>query len=201
MAYNPRDAFYKKAKREGYRSRAAYKLLELHQRFRLIKPGDRIVDLGAAPGGWLQIAAKLAGPKGKVMGVDLQRIEPLNVPNVVVVEADIDAPELQQQISDWLGAPADLVLSDLSPKLSGIPDADASRTAELNRAALAAAIRLLRRGGGFLVKSFVGEELQSFTAELKKHFRSVQRTRPEASRRGSSEIYFYAKEFFNAEKV
>lgn len=195
MRYNPRDTFYQKAKREGYRSRAAYKLLELNRRFRIIKPGDLVVDLGAAPGGWLQVAATLTGPRGKVLGVDLQPFEPFKERNVIVLQGDITSEETEPRISDLLGAPADCVLSDLAPKLSGIRDADASRCLELNRTALKAAARLLKDGGNFLVKGFVGEELQIFTAELKSFFRSVERTRPDATRRGSSEIYFFARGF------
>lgn len=194
MKYNLQDTYYRKAKQEGYRSRAAYKLLELEQRFRIFNPGDRVVDLGSAPGGWLQVAAKLVGPKGKVVGVDLQPIEAMPQHNVDFIEEDIAADRTAQMIVERLGQRADCVISDLSPKLSGIRDADDARCLELNRTALRVAIRLLRPGGNFLVKSFVSEELRTFSAELEKVFRSVQRTRPEASRRGSSEIYLFAKE-------
>jgi 23S rRNA (uridine2552-2'-O)-methyltransferase len=195
VAYNPRDAYYKKAKQEGYRSRAAYKLIELQQRFRIIKPGDRVVDLGAAPGGWLQVAAKLAGPSGKVIGIDLAPIAPLGPKNVVVVQGDITSEATQTRLKQLLNGAADCVLSDLAPKLSGIRDADSARCLELNLTALNVSSRLLKAGGSLLVKSFVGPELESFATRLKRFFGSVQRTRPEATRRGSSEIYFFAKDF------
>jgi 23S rRNA (uridine2552-2'-O)-methyltransferase len=195
MSYNPRDAYYKKAKQEGYRSRAAYKLIELQQRFRIIKPGDRVVDLGAAPGGWLQVAAKLAGASGKVLGIDLEPIEPLGIKNVVLVQGDITSEATQARVKQLLHGAADCVISDLAPKLSGIRDADSARCLELNLTALNVARQLLRAGGCFLVKSFVGPELESFSARLKKFFPSIQRTRPEATRRGSSEMYFFAKAF------
>ena len=195
MAYVPQDRYFKKAKQEGYRSRAAYKLLELQQRFRIIKSADSVVDLGAAPGGWLQVAAKLVGPNGKVIGVDLQPIQPLSERNVILLNGDIAAEEIQRQIKNLIGGPAHCVLSDLAPKLSGIRDADTARCLGLNRAALAVAIALLRPGGALLVKSFVSNELQTFTAELKGHFGAVQRTKPDATRHGSSEFYFYAKGF------
>jgi 23S rRNA (uridine2552-2'-O)-methyltransferase len=195
MAYNPQDRYYKKAKQEGYRSRAAYKLLELQQRFRLISPGDVVVDLGAAPGGWLQVAAKWVGQTGKVIGVDLQPIEGFRDPNILVIQGDITAPEMPRKISDLARGKVDCVLSDLAPRLSGIRDADSARCLELNRTALSLAIALLRPGGSFLIKSFVSQELQTFTLELKKHFHSVQRTRPEATRQGSSEFYYVAKSF------
>ena len=195
MNYRLRDTYYKKAKQQGYRSRAAYKLLELQERFRILRAGESVVDLGAAPGGWLQVAAKLVGPNGKVLGVDLQPIEPLNQKNITTVQGDITAPETEQRIMEYLGRPADSVISDVAPKLTGVRDTDEARSLELNRTALAVAKRLLRAGGSFLIKSFVSEELRNFSAALEKQFGSVQRTRPDASRKGSSEIYFFAKDY------
>jgi 23S rRNA (uridine2552-2'-O)-methyltransferase len=195
MTYKPHDHYFKKAKQEGYRSRAAYKLVELQRRYRVMKPGDFVVDLGAAPGGWLQVAAEIVGPAGKVIGVDLQPIETFREPNIIFLQGDITTAETRAKINDLLGGPAHCVLSDLAPKLSGIRDADTARCLELNRAALAAAAGLLRRGGALLVKSFISDELQAFTLELKNNFSSVQRTRPEATRQGSSEFYFCAKDF------
>ncbi|HEY1374974.1 MAG TPA: RlmE family RNA methyltransferase [Candidatus Binatia bacterium] len=194
MAYQPKDAFYRKAKKEGYRSRAAYKLMELARRFRLIKPGDRVLDLGAAPGGWLQVAAELAGPKGKVVGIDLQPIAPVGA-NVVTMQGDATSAEWQAKIKDALGGPADAVLSDLAPHLSGIRDADIARSIELARMAHRIARDLLRPGGSFLVKTFVADELREYFDELKIDFQNVERSRPEATRKGSSEIYFVARGF------
>jgi 23S rRNA (uridine2552-2'-O)-methyltransferase len=195
MNYKLRDTYYKKAKQQGYRSRAAYKLLELQERFRIFKAGQLVVDLGAAPGGWIQVAAKLVGPSGKVVGVDLQAIEPFHQKNIINLQGDITTPETEQRIMEYLGRPADSVISDVAPKLTGIRDTDEARSLELNRTALEVAKRLLRAGGSFLIKSFVSEELRIFCAELEKQFRSVQRTRPDASRKGSSEIYFFAKDY------
>jgi len=195
MAYNPRDSYYKKAKQEGYRSRAAYKLLELQQRYRLLTPGDAVVDLGAAPGGWLQVAAKIVGQTGKIIGVDLQTIESFRERNIILLQGDMASAEIQAQIKARLNGPVDCVLSDLAPKLSGIRDADMARCLELNQAALNVAVQLLRPSGSLLIKSFISEDLQSFTAELKKYFSAVQRTKPDATRQGSSEFYFYAKGF------
>lgn len=195
MAYNPQDRYFKKAKQEGYRARAAYKLLELQRRFRLMKPGDFVVDLGAAPGGWLQVAAAIVGPAGKVIGVDLQSIGNFRESNIFLLQGDISTAETRAKIKELIGGPAHCVLSDMAPKLSGIRDADIARCLELNRAALAVAAQLLRPGGSLLVKSFVSEELQPFTIELKKVFSAVQRTRPEATRQGSSELYLLAKGF------
>ena len=195
MTYKAQDSYYKKAKQEGYRSRAAYKLLELQQRFRLMRPGDVVVDLGAAPGGWLQVAAKFVGQSGKVIGIDLQPIERLREPNIIFFQGDITSPEISKKISELVDGKVHCVLSDLAPRLSGIRDADAARCLELNRTALTVVAALLRPGGSFLAKGFVNQELHHFTLELKQHFHSVQRTRPEATRQGSSEFYFFAKDF------
>ena len=195
MVYQPQDNYFKKAKQEGYRSRAAYKLIELQKRLRLMKAGDLVIDLGAAPGGWLQVAAQAIAPNGKVIGVDLQTIAPFSEPNIVLVQGDIAAAKTQQKITELLGGKAHCVISDLAPKLSGIRAADTARCLELNRTALELATLLLRRGGTLLVKSFINQELQSFTRELKNYFAAVQRIRPEASREGSSEFYFCAKDF------
>ena len=195
MSYNPQDRYFKKAKQQGYRSRAAYKLLELQQRYRILKAGDGVIDLGAAPGGWLQVAAKAVGPHGTVIGVDIQSIPPLPERNVILLNGDIRTEEVQQRIRELIGGPADCVLSDLAPKLSGIRDADMARCLELNRTALRVAQRLLRPSGALLVKSFISDDLQLFTAELKQHFSAVQRSKPEATRQGSSEFYYFAKGF------
>jgi 23S rRNA (uridine2552-2'-O)-methyltransferase len=195
MRYNPHDRYFKKAKQEGYRSRAAYKLLELQQRYRFFRPGDAVVDLGAAPGGWLQVAAEITGPKGKVIGVDLQDIQPLAEPRVLILRGDATEAEMQTRIKQLLGRPADCVISDMAPKLSGIRDADTARCLDLNRTALAVAVSLLRPGGSLLIKSFISDDLHQFTAELKRSFSAVQRTKPEATRQGSSEFYFLATGF------
>jgi len=195
VKYNLKDPFYRRAKNEGYRSRAAYKLLELNQRFHIIRTGDRVVDLGAAPGGWLQVASRLVGPQGRVIGVDLQPIHPLQAENTVLLQGDITDERTIAQIKEFLPSGADSVLSDLAPRLTGIHDTDVSRAAELNRMTLQAARHLLKTGGHFLTKAFVGEEIEAFFRELKGGFRSVQRTRPEATRKGSSEIYFVARGF------
>jgi 23S rRNA (uridine2552-2'-O)-methyltransferase len=196
MAYNPRDSYFQKAKQEGYRSRAAYKLLELQQRFRLLKSGDRVVDLGAAPGGWLQVAGKIVGARGKVIGIDVQPIEAFREANIITLQGNLTKVETQQRIKELLGGEADAVISDVAPKLSGIRDADMARSLELNRTALQLAVQLLKPGGKLLIKSFISNELHGFTRELACYFRVVERTRPEATRRGSSEFYFCAKDFF-----
>jgi 23S rRNA (uridine2552-2'-O)-methyltransferase len=201
MSYNPHDRYYKKAKQEGYRSRSAYKLFELQQRYRLLRTGDNVVDLGAAPGGWLQIAAKVVGQNGKVIGVDIQAIQPFSARQIVLVHGDVSSLEIQSKIKELLGGMADAVISDMAPKLSGIRDADMARALELNRLALHVAAPLLRPGGSLLIKSFMSNELHQLTAELKRQFSDVQRTKPEATRQGSSEFYFVAKGFLGKSRT
>jgi len=194
-AYQAQDGFYRRAKREGYRSRAAYKLLELNRRFHLIKPGDRVVDLGCAPGGWLQVASQLAGAKGRVIGIDIQPVEPVKEGNVFRIQGDLTSGDSQRRIEELLGSRADCVLSDLSPRLSGIRDRDLSRSLALVQLAFRIVARFLRRGGHFLVKTFEGEGTRDFYRELEQRFDSLQRARPEATRKGSSEIYLVARGF------
>jgi 23S rRNA (uridine2552-2'-O)-methyltransferase len=195
VSYQPKDAFYRKAKKEGYRSRAAYKLLEISQRYRLIRAGDRVVDLGAAPGGWLQVAAHLVGPKGIVLGVDLQPIEPFPNKNIILLQEDITKEATQGKIKELLAGPANCVLSDLAPALTGIRDADVSRALELFDHARNFALGILAPGGNFLAKTFLAPETNTLVAQLKQHFSSVTRTRPDATRRASSEIYLVAQGF------
>lgn len=193
--YQRKDAFYARAKVEGYRSRAAYKLAELQQRQHLLRRGDRVVDLGAWPGGWLQIAAAAVGSEGRVVGVDLQRIEPLGLANVHTVAGDITHPEILQQITALCGGKADVVLSDLAPKLSGIRARDEARGAELIALAIGFAHEVLRPGGSFVAKLFMGPDAQAHVTALRAAFEEVRTTRPEATRKGSAEIYVIARRF------
>jgi len=193
-----KDHYYKKAKQEGYRSRATYKLLEIQKRFKIFQKGARVVDLGCAPGGWLQLIAAEVGPKGWMVGVDLQKTRPLASENVALIQGDITAPEVQSKIREALGGEAHVVTSDLSPNLTGIGFQDHLRSCELARNALAVARELLRPGGIFLAKVFQGEELESIVSELKDEFEQVRRVVPTASRKASSEIYLLAKGFRGA---
>jgi len=190
-----RDHYYKKAKQEGYRSRAAYKLLEIQQRFKIFRKGARVVDLGCAPGGWLQFIAGEVGPNGRMVGVDLQKTRPLGRGNVELIRGDITAPEVQNRIRQALGGEAHVVTSDLSPSLTGIRFQDHIRSCELVRTALSVALELLKPGGVFLAKVFQGEELDAVVREVKGEFGEVRRVVPTASRKASSEIYLLAKGF------
>jgi 23S rRNA (uridine2552-2'-O)-methyltransferase len=195
-----KDHYYEKAKQEGYRSRAAYKLLEIQKRFKIFRKGDRVVDLGCAPGGWLQLIAAEVGPKGRMVGVDLQKTRALGSGNVELIQGDITASEVQSRVRQALGGEAHVVTSDLSPNLTGIRFQDHMRSCELVRTGLAVARELLRSGGIFLAKVFQGEELDAVVRELKDEFGEVRRVVPTASRKASSEIYLLAKGFRGAVK-
>ena len=190
--YDRKDTFYKKAKQEGYRSRAAYKLLELHKEFHIFRPGNYVIDLGSWPGGWVQVAASLVGENGKVIGIDLVALDPLPAVNVLLLQGDVSAPEQQERILSSLGRPADVMLSDMAPKLSGIRETDEARAMELCRIAVACAPRLVRPGGALLLKVFMSPEYKTFLKELRTRFTTVKTTRPEATRKGSAETYVFA---------
>jgi 23S rRNA (uridine2552-2'-O)-methyltransferase len=182
----------RKARSDGYRSRAAFKLIEIDQRDRLLSPGARVVDLGAAPGGWSQVAAAGVRPGGRVVAVDLLEIAPMS--GVTVLRGDFRAPEVQAQIVAALaGRKADVVLSDLSPNISGIASADQARAAELVRVALDFCQAQLQPDGAFLVKVFQGEEFASLLREMKVLFREVRTLKPPASREESRETYLRAR--------
>jgi 23S rRNA (uridine2552-2'-O)-methyltransferase len=193
MARDQKDHYYRKAKEQGFRARSAYKLLQINQRFHLIKKGDSVVDLGAAPGGWLQVAKQLSG--GKVIGVDLEEIEPLS--GVVTLQADMTRESTIDLIRVALGGEADVVISDAAPNLSGAWDVDHSRSVDLARSALAVAERLLKPRGHFPVKVFQGDMYPEFLAEVKRDFSRVQAHSPPASRKESAEIYIVAKKLLS----
>jgi len=184
-----RDYYYRKAKEENYRSRAAYKLLQAARKYGFIKRGDVVVDLGAAPGGWLQAARQLVGDEGFVLGVDIKEIKPLNFDNVRTIVGDIRDPETLKKIKDLLPRPADAVISDVSPNVSGVWELDHARQIELAEASLNIALATLRKGGNFFTKVFQGDLFHQFLSEVKEHFHQVRIIKPEASRKRSAEIY------------
>lgn len=191
MAYQRKDAFYARAKAEGYRSRAAYKLMDLARRYQLLKRGDHVVDLGAWPGGWLQVAADLVGPRGVVVGVDLAPIDPLPQPWVSLIVGDAGDPVVLEQVRERCGGRVDILLSDMAPKLSGIRDRDAARAAELAETAVAIAARLVTPGGRLVMKVFSGGESAALTL-ARGVFATAKLTKPESSRKESAEMYLIA---------
>ena len=187
-----RDYYYQKAKAENYRSRATYKLSQAAKKYHFIRRGDVVVDLGAAPGGWIQVARKIVGKTGFVLGVDLKQIAPFPQDYVRTIVADFTELETLQQIMDFLPRKADVVLSDASPNISGIWELDNARQIDLADQALRLALSLLRPSGNFFVKVFEGNMLPSFVKTVKKHFAVVKVVKPKASRAKSSELFLLA---------
>ncbi|MCC6763339.1 MAG: RlmE family RNA methyltransferase [Deltaproteobacteria bacterium] len=193
--YERKDALHQRAKREGYRSRAAYKLLELQKRTRAVRRGDVALDLGAWPGGWLQVLADLVGPTGRVVGVDVAAIDPLPAPQITVLRDDVTDPDCAGRVAVALGKRADVVLSDLAPKLTGIAPRDAAQSEILAIATRRIIARVLRPGGTLIMKTLGGREGEAAHAELKKLFRGVRQLGLESTRKGSSELYIVAVDF------
>lgn len=184
-----RDHYYRKAKEEEYRSRAAYKLLQAVNKYGFIKPGEVVVDLGAAPGGWLQASRKIVGEEGFILGVDLRRIEPTGYSNMHTIVGDVTDPEVIRRIRAILPRPADVVISDVSPNVSGVWELDHARQIDLARHSLRVAISVLAPRGNFFVKVFQGDMLNSFVREVRKHFSTTRLVKPKASRSESAEMY------------
>lgn len=182
----------RKARSDGYRSRAAFKLIEVNTRDRLLIPGARVVDLGAAPGGWSQVSAAKVKPRGKVVAVDLLEIAPMS--EVTVLRGDFREPAMQARLVETLGGlKADVVLSDMSPNISGIASADQARAAELVYTAIEFCRSQLKPDGAFLVKVFQGEEFANVLKDMKRVFREVRTRKPAASREQSRETYLLAR--------
>ena len=186
------DPYVKRAKAEGYRSRAAYKLLELDERFGFLKGTSRIVDLGIAPGGWSQVVRKKL-PNSTVVGIDLLPTDPLD--GVTILQLDFMDERAPDQLREALGGPADLVLSDMAANTVGHPQTDHLRTMALVEAGLMFATEILRPGGAFVAKVLAGGADSGLVAELKKNFTAVKHAKPPASRKGSSEWYVVAQGF------
>lgn len=190
-----RDQFHRLAKERGLRSRASFKLLQVAKRYGFIKRGDRVLDLGAAPGGWLQAARQVVGERGYVLGVDKEAIKSLPFPNISTIIADISQDDAIGQIQSKAGSIFDVVLSDLSPNLTGVWDLDEARQIELARCALRVARTELRPSGNMMVKVFQGSELKEFRAEMKSCFHTLRNVKPPASRPESAELYFLGLDF------
>lgn len=182
--YNRKDHLHQKAKSEGYRSRAAYKLLELQKKYNLIKPGDIVCDLGAWPGGWTQVASKLTGNTGHVYAIDLTELEPFSETNVTTVTGDIADYVCTREPS--------VIVSDMSAKLTGIRDVDIANAEKVCSLALSFAIKHLKKSGTLVMKLFPGVE-GFIKSEIKPRFKSVQRTELDSSRNTSKESYLIAK--------
>jgi 23S rRNA (uridine2552-2'-O)-methyltransferase len=193
LARQLNDPYVAAAQRLGYRSRAAFKLIQLDERFHLLSPGDCVVDLGCAPGGWTQIAAQRVGSAGRVVGLDLNPTDP--VPGATVMAGDFRDPAIAAQIRGAVGGPADLVLSDMAAPSTGHAATDHLRVVALAEDAFALAETLLKPGGAFVTKVFQGGAEGELLAALKRAFREVRHAKPPASRAESAETYVVAKGF------
>ncbi len=190
-----KDDYYNRAKQEGYRSRSAYKLQQLDREAGLLGEGDVVVDLGAAPGGWLQVAAGAVGPEGQVVGVDRKRIDDVDVEAgapVETVRGDVTDEATREDLLDRVGT-ADAVLSDVAPDMTGEYELDHARSVHLARQAFETALELLEAGGDLAVKVFEGPDVADLRAEMEREFEYVRAVHPEASRDSSSELYLVAK--------
>ncbi|MSP95707.1 MAG: RlmE family RNA methyltransferase [Betaproteobacteria bacterium] len=194
------DAYVQKAKTQGYRSRAVYKLEQIDAKERLFRPGSRVVDLGAAPGGWSQLAVAKVGPKGAVVAVDLLEIAPMS--GVTVLRGDFRDPQVRKAIRTALGSvPADLVLSDMLPNVSGIASVDQANAAALTHLAIEFCRGGLKLEGVFVVKVFQGEAFHDLLERMKQVFRTVTTRKPEASRGESRETYLLGRGLRSAQSV
>jgi 23S rRNA (uridine2552-2'-O)-methyltransferase len=184
-----KDQYRKLAKQKGYRSRAAFKLLQLNKSYNIIKKSDRVVEFGCAPGGWIQVVSQLVGQSGFVLGLDLKDISPL--PGTKFIKGSIEEPQLPQILLQTIGPgdKFDVVLSDMSPNVSGIWEIDHERQISLTKHALHASNKILERGGNAVYKIFQGASTQSFVDELTEQFTLVKLSKPPASRQESSELY------------
>ncbi|HEV2226484.1 MAG TPA: RlmE family RNA methyltransferase [Nitrososphaerales archaeon] len=187
-----RDLYRRLAREQGYKSRAAFKLIEANERYQFIKEGGKVVDFGSAPGGWLQVVSALVGPGGLVVGVDLQAVK-LKERNIVFLKSDVNDPNLPSKVTKALGGKADALLSDLSPEVSGVWELDQTTQVDLTLRALELSSSLLKPSGGAFFKLFEGERAQEVRDEFRKRFSVVRVIKPAASRNASSELYYYCE--------
>jgi 23S rRNA (uridine2552-2'-O)-methyltransferase len=194
------DPFVKQAQKDGYRSRSAYKLVELNEKDKLIRPGMRILDLGSAPGGWSQVAGKIIGDKGRILATDILPMDALR--NVDFIQGDFTDEAMVQQLLDWLGGGKfDLIISDIAPNITGIDVADQATSMYFLELALDTVCKTLKPGATFAAKMFQGAGSDQYVKELRKHFDKVLIRKPAASRRESREVYLVAKGFRESSPV
>lgn len=186
-----KDQYRKLAKQKGYRSRAAFKLIQLNKSYKIIKKSDKVIEFGCAPGGWIQVVSQLVGQSGYVMGLDLKEIQPVD--NARFLKGSIEDPQLVQALLQTIGPSGgskfDVVLSDMSPNVSGIWEIDHERQIHLTRHALNVSLKILASGGNAVYKIFQGASTRSFVEDLAEHFALVKLSKPPASRQESSELY------------
>jgi 23S rRNA (uridine2552-2'-O)-methyltransferase len=184
-----KDTYYKKAKKDGFRARSAFKLEEIQQKYTLIKKGDVILDLGAAPGSWLQMESALTGPTGKVVGIDILPISPLAPSNIVLKRQDIRQTDIQALLAEIGSSFFDVITSDIAPNLSGIRDVDNANILNIYESVVRVVSMGLKKGGSFLIKLFMSSELDEMISQVKPYFTKVTTFKPKASRDVSAEVY------------
>jgi 23S rRNA (uridine2552-2'-O)-methyltransferase len=194
MSYKFQDHYFQQAKKQHYLARAIYKLKEVQEKYKILRPGDRVLDLGAAPGSWMQYTSEVVGPKGLIVGVDLKNIEHPFPAHVVAIQRDIFADDFIDELTRQY-APFDVVLSDMAPATSGIRVADSARSALLFEQALKLAVTTLKDRGHFMAKIFQGSEFHDLLSQVKPLFDWVKVVKPDASRKISREIYILAMRF------
>jgi 23S rRNA (uridine2552-2'-O)-methyltransferase len=187
--YQPKDHFFRKAKEEGYRARSAFKIEEIARRFSLLKAGVKVLDLGAAPGGFLQVLSEAVGAKGAVLGIDLVPIRPLGKANVTTAVLDVLDAGFDAKLDALRAGPFDVVVSDMAPKTTGIRSTDEARSLRLAEKALELCRARGKVGGAFITKLFMGGDFEQFRAQLRVLFDEVKVVRPEATRGASVEVY------------
>ncbi|AHD16496.1 MULTISPECIES: 23S rRNA (uridine(2552)-2'-O)-methyltransferase RlmE [Pseudomonas] len=191
------DPFVKQAQKDGYRSRASYKLLEIQEKDRLIRPGMSVIDLGAAPGGWSQVTSRLIGGQGRLIASDILEMD--SIPDVTFIQGDFTHDEVLQRILEAVGdSHVDLVISDMAPNMSGTPAVDMPRAMFLCELALDLATRVLKPGGDFLIKIFQGEGFDVYLKDVRSKFDKVQMRKPSSSRDRSREQYLLGRGFKGA---
>jgi 23S rRNA (uridine2552-2'-O)-methyltransferase len=184
-----KDPYYKRAKGENYRSRASYKLMQLNKKYKIIKKGNNILDLGAVPGGWSQVAIEKVENEGTVVGVDLKKIKPFPEENYYFIRGDFTDENVQSEIIEKLDGKVNAIISDASPSLTGIKNIDHIRSIDLAESVINICEKILAKNGNLLIKVFQGEEYKNFTDKLRKKFKVLKTTKPSSSRKKSSEMY------------
>ncbi|HEY4509662.1 MAG TPA: RlmE family RNA methyltransferase [Candidatus Paceibacterota bacterium] len=197
MVYIPQDKFAKRARREGFRARSAYKLLDLQKKFQLIKAGDRVLDLGAAPGGWIQVASPIVGQNGLVVAVDIEAIDSLRLRFKQIFQKNIEDEDFVEFLEKHGYKTFDVVLSDVAPNTTGMKERDQALAHELCLRVLEIAIQLLDKKGNMVMKIFEGPDTPELIKEVEKLFSSVKLVKPMASTKGSKELYLVARNYKN----
>lgn len=199
MSYDKRDHYYQEAKQKGLRARSAFKLQQIQNKFYIIKKKEIVVDLGAAPGGWSQVASKIVGKSGKVIAVDINHIKPFDIDNIYIMQADMRGKQFQVLLRNIVEPPVDVVIADLASNTTGNWHLDSERQIHLATLAFETVKLILKNDGNFITKVFRGPALQEFESELKGNFTNIRHWRPPATRKKSAEEYIICKGFINDE--